>query len=54
MWGEFAVDYFACSMRIIQHTPGGLGAPFFSSKSPCWVTEEFTISVFTIWGESQI
>ena len=29
MWGEFAVDYFACSMRIIQHMPGGLGAPLF-------------------------
>lgn len=29
MWGEFAFDYFACSMRIIQHTPGGLGAPLF-------------------------
>lgn len=29
MWGEFAVDYFACSMRIIQHTPGGPRAPLF-------------------------
>ena len=29
----------------------GSGPLFFSSKSPGWVTEEFTISVFTIWGE---